>query len=52
MNIYFAWSIAGGREFEPAYQAILASLLADGHTLPIITWLVLAFIVNIITNSV
>jgi 2'-deoxynucleoside 5'-phosphate N-hydrolase len=34
MNIYFACSITGGREFEPVYQAITAALLADGHTVP------------------
>ena len=34
MNIYFACSITGGREFEPVYQAIMAALLADGHTIP------------------
>jgi 2'-deoxynucleoside 5'-phosphate N-hydrolase len=34
MNIYFACSITGGRDFEPAYQAIIAALLEDGHTVP------------------
>jgi nucleoside 2-deoxyribosyltransferase len=34
MNIYFACSITGGREFEPAYRAIVAALLADGHEIP------------------
>ena len=34
MNIYFACSITGGREFEPVYQAIVAALLADGHEIP------------------
>jgi nucleoside 2-deoxyribosyltransferase len=34
MNIYFACSITGGRDFEPVYQAIVAALLADGHTIP------------------
>ncbi len=34
MNIYFACSITGGRDFEPAYQAIIAALLEDGHTIP------------------
>jgi 2'-deoxynucleoside 5'-phosphate N-hydrolase len=34
MNIYFACSITGGREFEPVYQAIIKALLADGHTIP------------------
>jgi nucleoside 2-deoxyribosyltransferase len=32
MNIYFACSITGGRDFEPAYQAIIAALLEDRHT--------------------
>jgi 2'-deoxynucleoside 5'-phosphate N-hydrolase len=34
MNIYFACSITGGRNFEPVYQAIIAALLANGHTVP------------------
>jgi len=34
MNIYFACSITGGRYFESAYQAIIAALLSDGHTIP------------------
>ena len=34
MNIYFACSITGGREFEPIYQAIIAALLSDGHAIP------------------
>lgn len=34
MNIYFACSITGGREFEPVYQAITRALLADGHSVP------------------
>ena len=34
MNIYFACSITGGREFEPVYQAITAAMLADGHEVP------------------
>jgi hypothetical protein len=34
MNIYFACSITGGRDFEPAYQAIIAALQADGHMIP------------------
>jgi 2'-deoxynucleoside 5'-phosphate N-hydrolase len=34
MNIYFACSITGGRDFEPVYQAIIAALLAAGHTVP------------------
>ena len=34
MNIYFACSITGGREFEPVYQALVAALTADGHEIP------------------
>ena len=34
MNIYFACSITGGREFEPVYQALMDALLADGHEIP------------------
>jgi nucleoside 2-deoxyribosyltransferase len=34
MNIYFACSITGGREFEPVYQAIVTGLEADGHVIP------------------
>ena len=34
MNIYFACSITGGREFESAYQQIVAALTADGHVIP------------------
>jgi nucleoside 2-deoxyribosyltransferase len=34
MNIYFACSITGGREFEPVYQAIVSALEAEGHTVP------------------
>src|SRR5574341_1186358 len=34
MNIYFACSITGGREFERVYQALMAALLADGHEIP------------------
>ena len=34
MNIYFACSITGGRDFEPIYQSITAALLADGHEVP------------------
>lgn len=34
MNIYFACSITGGREFEPVYQDLTAALLADGHEVP------------------
>ena len=34
MNIYFACSITGGREFESSYQEIVAALTADGHEIP------------------
>jgi nucleoside 2-deoxyribosyltransferase len=34
MNIYFACSITGGREFEADYQEIVAALNADGHVIP------------------
>ena len=34
MNIYFACSITGGREFEAAYQEIVAALTAGGHEIP------------------
>jgi nucleoside 2-deoxyribosyltransferase len=34
MNVYFACSITGGREFESVYQAITAALLEDGHEVP------------------
>lgn len=34
MNIYFACSITGGREFESVYQEIVAALTAEGHEIP------------------
>ena len=34
MNIYFACSITGGREFESVYQEMVATLIADGHIIP------------------
>lgn len=34
MNIYFACSITGGREFEPVYQVITRALLEDSHYVP------------------
>ena len=34
MNIYFACSITGGREFESVYKAITKALLSDGHEVP------------------
>jgi nucleoside 2-deoxyribosyltransferase len=34
MNVYFACSITGGREFERVYQAIVQALLENGHSVP------------------
>ncbi len=34
MNIYFACSITGGRDYEKAYQAFTHALLGDGHEVP------------------
>ncbi len=34
MNIYFACSITGGREFESVYQDLIAALALDGHQIP------------------
>ncbi len=34
MNIYFACSITGGREFEHIYQELMSALLSDGHQIP------------------
>jgi nucleoside 2-deoxyribosyltransferase len=34
MNIYFACSITGGRQFEPVYQSITRTLLESGHEVP------------------
>lgn len=34
MNIYFACSITGGREFQPVYQALVDALLSAGHSVP------------------
>jgi len=34
MNIYFACSITGGREFEFVYQAIVSALVKNGHEVP------------------
>ena len=34
MNIYFACSITGGREFESVYQEFTDILLSDGHEVP------------------
>jgi len=34
MNVYFACSITGGREFESVYQQIVTALTSDGHEIP------------------
>lgn len=34
MNIYFACSITGGREFEATYQQIVDALAREGHEIP------------------
>jgi hypothetical protein len=34
MNVYFACSITGGREFEQVYQTIVQTLIAGGHVVP------------------
>jgi nucleoside 2-deoxyribosyltransferase len=34
MNVYFACSITGGREFESVYQAIVRALAEDSHVVP------------------
>jgi 2'-deoxynucleoside 5'-phosphate N-hydrolase len=34
MNIYFACSITGGREFQSVYQEFTNTLLSDGHEVP------------------
>lgn len=34
MNIYFACSITGGRDYEPVYQVLVAALKEDGHAVP------------------
>jgi hypothetical protein len=34
VNIYFACSITGGREFEPIFQTLVDAMLADGHKIP------------------
>ncbi len=34
MNIYFACSVTGGREFERVYQDLMDALLGDGHEIP------------------
>lgn len=34
MNIYFACSITGGREFQPVYRGLVEGLLSMGHEVP------------------
>ncbi|MDD5467158.1 MAG: nucleoside 2-deoxyribosyltransferase [Anaerolineales bacterium] len=34
MQVYFACSITGGREFEAVYQAIVTALREGGHVVP------------------
>lgn len=34
MNVYFACSITGGREFESVYREIVDALITDGHEIP------------------
>lgn len=34
MNVYFACSITGGREFEAVYQTIVRALMEDCHEVP------------------
>ncbi len=34
MNVYFACSITGGREFESVYREIVDALTTDGHEIP------------------
>ncbi|MFC2064405.1 nucleoside 2-deoxyribosyltransferase [Chloroflexota bacterium] len=34
MNIYFACSVTGGREYEAIYQSITKTLLGSGHVVP------------------
>jgi len=34
MNIYFACSITGGREFEAVYKSIVTALVQDKHQVP------------------
>jgi 2'-deoxynucleoside 5'-phosphate N-hydrolase len=34
MNIYFALSITGGRDFESVYQAVVQALVREGHHVP------------------
>jgi len=34
MNLYFACSVTGGRDYESVYQALTQALIADGHVIP------------------
>ena len=34
MNVYFACSITGGRDFESTYGRITAAMISDGHEVP------------------
>lgn len=34
MNIYFALSITGGRDFESVYQTVVQALVREGHQVP------------------
>jgi nucleoside 2-deoxyribosyltransferase len=34
MNIYFACTITGGRDYEGIYRRLVDALLSDGHTIP------------------
>lgn len=34
MNIYFACSITGGREYEHIYRDLTTAMLKDGHVIP------------------
>ncbi len=34
MNIYFACSITGGREFQSVYETLVSALLEAGHDVP------------------
>jgi nucleoside 2-deoxyribosyltransferase len=34
MNVYFACSITGGREFESVYRQLVDAMQSDGHEIP------------------
>ena len=34
MNVYFACSVTGGRDFEAVYQILVRALTEDGHLVP------------------